>query len=408
MSRIVYGTKSKLMLKLKPYVPPVLEPLENPAELHPSLVINPDKDMHDLYKKAEASFWTIEEILIEVSKDNKDWVKLTPAQQFLIKNILAFFSVSDFYVNETIVEQIRTRVKSLAWWRWEDFKVSMENTHNKVYGELVVRYIPDENERKEILDAIEFNPVIQRKIDWMHQHVGKDNHFVHLEKGHQQGLRDLYNSYVENVQTSMKSLGLESNDVAALNSFIPENIQAIGRELADEKKSLAHVVLINAIVEGIFFSGSFCVIFYFAEQGLMPGLKMANEWISRDEGMHTMFAIMVYRYKLIHHLPESQVHEIFKEAVDIERESICNAIPDDMLGMNSRLMTQYIQFVADQMLIDLGYDRIWNVENPFPFMEKQSNGMRIPDFFKTTPSAYGHHASGLTVAEMEPDYGEDF
>ncbi len=143
----------------------------------------------------------------------------------------------------------------------------------------------------------------------------------------------------------------------------------------------------------------------------MPGLSAANDLISRDEGLHCMFAIMIYRWKLTHQLPEDLVHEIMREAVAIEQDFICNALPVDMMGMNSRLMGKYIEFVADQQLVFLGYNRIWTVDerdNPFPWMEDQSIGVRMTDFFKKTPNAYGHHASNLTEEELRPAFDEDF
>jgi ribonucleotide reductase beta subunit family protein with ferritin-like domain len=394
-----------ILTMLAPYQEPLTERVEQESELHPSLSVNIDQDMHDMYKKAEASFWVLEELEAELAKDPKHWENLEKEKSDFLKHILAFFAVSDFYVNETIVEQIKTRVMNLHWWRWEDFKVMMENTHNKTYGRLAEVAVPDKIERRVILDAVQYNPVIQKKIDWMHRWVGKDNELVHLARQKQIAIRELYNSFIADKLTAIKALGIS---VDRLDEFIPEYIQALGHELNTPKKSLAMVVLINAITEGVFFSGSFCAIFWFKEQGLLPGLTLANEWISRDEGLHTCFAIMVYKYKLQHQLPQKLVHQIVGEAVEIEQDFICEALPADMTGMNSRLMTQYIQFTADQLLHYLGYEKIWNVDNPFRWMEQQSIGVRMSDFFKRPPSAYGHHASGLATEELELGFSEDF
>ena len=394
-----------------------IEPLELDSAMHPSLLVNNDEDMHKMYKASEKSFWVLEELLNELNKDPADWVKLSPEQQHFVKNVLAFFSVSDFYVNETITEQIKTRVKYLPWHRWEDYKLMMENTHNVSYGTLVVKYITDPKERKEILDAVRFNPAIQQKINWMHKWVGKSNQMVHLEKPKQLAIRELYNSYISEKIRSLEQLGMISAGMSdavvedILNKYIPANIRALRDELAEEKPSLALIVLINAITEGVFFSGSFCAIFWFKRAGLLPGLSMANDLISRDEGQHCIFAIMAYRYKLIHHLSQKLVHQIMKEAVTIEKDFICNALPKDMLGMNSHLMGRYVEFVADQQLTNLGYERIWtrnDNDNPFPWMVNQSIGIMFADFFKKTPNAYGHHASGLTETEMKPAFDEDF
>ncbi len=400
-----YGSQNILKM-LKTHGIFLKEQVEMESEHFPSLLMNVDSDMHELYKKAEASFWVHEELVSELSKDPKYWAEIRgqPKEVFL-KHILAFFAISDFYVVECILEQIKTRVKTMHWHRWEDFKVMMENTHNEVYGKLVEEGIKDPVERKQILEAVKFNPVIQRKIDWMHRWVGKDNQMVHIADEKQSAIRELYNSYVQNALSSMRALNISESRLA---EFIPENIQALGHELNEEKKSLAQVVLINAITECVYFSGSFCAIFWFKGQGMFPGLTLANEWISRDEGLHCAFAIMVYRYKLKYQLPQKLVHQIMREAVEIEQDFICEALPNDMIGMNARLMTQYIQFTADQLLFYLGYERIWNVDNPFIWMEQQSIGIRMSDFFKRPPSAYGHHASGLASEDMQLGFSEEF
>ena len=400
-----YGSQN-ILIMLKPYSPPQLELVEDPDELKPSLSLNFDEDMHEFYKKAEASFWVFDELANELSKDPKYWemIRGTSSERFL-KNILAFFSVSDFYVNSVIQTQIKPRIMNMHWHRWEDFKVMMENTHNETYGKLVEEGIKDLEERKQMLEAVKYSPTIQRKIDWMRKWIGSNNQLVHLDESKQIAIRELYNSYVQNALSSMRALNIPDSK---LSEFIPENIQALGHELNEEKKSLALIVLINIFTEGIFFSSSFACIFWFKEQGMFPGLSLANEWISRDEGLHCAFGIMIYRYKLKYQLPQKLVHQIIREAVDIEADFICEALPDDMTGMNSRLMTQYVQFVADQQLFYLGYERIWNVENPFLWMEQQSIGNRSGDFFKRTISAYGHHASGLASADMQLGFDEEF
>lgn len=395
-----------ILKMLKPYQKSQLEKVEDPNEMKPSLSLNVDEDMYRLYKKAEASFWTVEELENELAKDPKWWdlIRDTPKEKFL-KNILSFFAVSDFWVNMNSIEQIKPRVMTMHWHRWEDFKIMIENTHNEVYGRLVEEGIKDEKERERILNAVQFNPVIQRKIDWMHRWVGRNNQISHLDEPKQIAIRDIYNNYIQNTMASMKTLNIPEN---RLSEYIPEHIQALGHELNEEKKSLALVVLVNVLTECIFFSGSFCCIFWFKEQGMFPGLTLANEWISRDEGLHCLFYIMILRYKLENKLPQKLVHQIVSEAVEIEQDFICEALPDDMVGMNARLMTQYIQFVADQLLFYLEYDRIWNVDNPFIWMEQQSIGHRSGDFFKKGISAYGHHASGLSQEDMELGFSEDF
>jgi ribonucleotide reductase beta subunit family protein with ferritin-like domain len=405
---------------LRPTKEPLLEVYEEPHMLHPSILVGMDDDMHFFYKKAEKSFWVFEEIVKELEKDKADWIKLSEGQKFFILNILAFFAVSDFYVNETTAEQIKPRIKFLPWHRWEDYKLMMENTHNFTYGKLVEAYVPDKKQRQEILTAVRFNPAIQHKINWMHKWVGKANELMHLDISKQNAIRDLYNAYVSEKLRSLEQLGnldpTKSYTDAELNEivqkYIPENIRELVKELSVEKPSLALVILINIIMEGIFFSGSFCAIFWFKKNGgLLPGLTMANDFISRDEGLHTMFGIMIYRTKLKHHLQQNIVHDIMQEAVAIEKNFICNALPKGMMGMNAQLMGRYIEFVADQQLTNLGYERIWTKgesDNPFPWMENQSHGIRIADFFKKTPNAYSHFASDLTADELKLAFDEDF
>jgi len=394
-----------------------IEWFEDPKALHPSLLINNDEDIHWFYKKSEKSIWVVEEILGELSKDAAGWATLTVNQQFFVKNVLAFFAVSDFYVNETITEQLKPRIKFLPWIRWEDFKMMMENTHNMTYGKLVEAYTT-KKERNEILEAVKFNPAIQQKIDWMHKWVGKSNELMHLEMPKRQAIRDLYNAFVSEKMRALEQVGIITADMPIqkqdelINKYIPSNIKELGDELVMNKPSLALVMLINIIMEGVFFSGSFCAIFWFKRNGnKLPGLSMANDLISRDEGLHCMFAIMVYRYKLQYKIPQELVHEIMREAVAIEQSFISRSLPNDMLGMSAKLMSRYIEFVADQQLFNLGYDRIWTQserDNPFPWMEDQSHGIRMTDFFKATPSAYGHHASGLTEEELKPSFDENF
>ncbi len=395
----------------------LIEWVEEESSLHPSLSMFPDEDIDFFYKKAEKSFWVFEEVLPDLAKDPQDWIKLSANQQLFVKNVLAFFAISDFYVNQTIGEQVKPRIKFLPWHRWEDFKMMIENTHNFTYGKLAECYIKDKKERKEILDAVRFNPAIQQKVNWMHKWVGKSNELAHIDQTKREAIRELYNTYIVEKIRSLEQLGMLTPDMPldkqneVINKYVPANVRALGDELMTEKASLALVVLINAIAEGVFFSGSFCAIFWFKRMGLLPGLSFANDLISRDEGLHCMFAIMVYRCKLKHQLPQDLVHEIMREAVDIERTFICNSLPQDMLGMNANLMGKYIEFVADQQLVNLGYERIWtksDQDNPFPWMESQSHGIRIADFFKIRPNAYGHHASALTEDEMKPSFDEDF
>jgi len=190
------GIQQNTNLMLPKFSPPELEPLELATALNPSLVADLDEDIHRMYKMAEKAFWVFDELKVELAKDARDWKKLSEDQQHFIKHIIAFFTASDFYVNKTNTEQVKTRVNYLPWHRWEDFKVAMENTHNITYGRLVETYVTDTAERKHILEAVKFNPAIQQKVDWMHKWVGKSNQMAHLEERKQMANRDHCNFYV--------------------------------------------------------------------------------------------------------------------------------------------------------------------------------------------------------------------
>merc|ERR1711937_673438 len=259
----------------------------------------------EMYKKHEASFWTAEEV--DLSQDNKDWDKLTDAERHFIKHVLAFFAAPDGIVLENLASQFSTEVQIPAARAFYGFQMAMENIHSETYSLLIEQYIRDPAEKEKIFDAIHTMPAVRDKAEWA---IGWMNHE---------------------------------------NSF-PERIIAF------------------AAVEGILFSGSFCAIYWLKKRGLMPGLTFSNELISRDEGLHAEFACLLYGM-LQHKLPEDVVHEIIRGAVRVEREFICEALSCDLIGMNNDLMTEYIEFVADRLLVALGHSKMFNSKNPFDWME---------------------------------------
>lgn len=263
-------------------------------------------DIWEMYKKQEASFWTAEEI--DLHQDIVDWEnKLNDNERFFIKNILAFFAASDGIVNENLAENFVAEVQYTEAKFFYGFQIAMENIHSETYSLLIDTLIKDSAEKDKLFNAIDTLDCVKKKADW------------------------------------------------ALNWI--------------ENGSYAERLIAFAAVEGIFFSGSFCSIFWLKKRGLMPGLSFSNELISRDEGMHCDFACLLYNKHLVNKLPKSTVEKIIIDAVTIEKEFITEALPVSLIGMNSKLMTQYIEFVADRLLMELGNEKVFNVENPFDFME---------------------------------------
>jgi len=281
-------------------------------------------DMWKMYKNAVSVFWTPEEL--DLSKDLDDFKKLTDNEKFFIKHILAFFSSSDTIVNINLGERFLNEVQVLEAKFFYSFQMSMENIHSETYSLLIDSYFKDFNEKNETLNAINHMPCIKKKAEWCFKWIN------------------------------------------------------------DKESSFAQRLLAFALVEGVFFSGAFCSIFWLKERGLMPGLSFSNELISRDEAMHVEFAILLYS-KLENRLSQEAVHTIVKEAVEVEKNFIIESIPCSMLGMNSELMSIYIEFVADRLLTQLEYDKIWNTQNPFPFMERISIESKT-NFFESRVSQY--------------------
>jgi ribonucleotide reductase beta subunit family protein with ferritin-like domain len=259
------------------------------------------------YKKAEANFWTTEEL--DLSKDLKDFNdKLNDNEKYFVENVLAFFAASDGIVNENLVERFCNEVKVLEAKFFYGFQIAMENIHSETYSLLIDTYVKDINKKNKLLNAIDEIPSVKKKAEWALKWIN------------------------------------------------------------DKNSSFGTRVIAFAAVEGIFFSGSFCSIFWLKKRGLMPGLCHSNELISRDEGLHTEFAVLMY--SMLQDKPDKEVVlEIIKEAVELEKEFITESLPCDLIGMNKKLMKQYIEYVSDRLLLMLGIEKIYNVTNPFDWME---------------------------------------
>ena len=297
-----------------------------------------------MYKKAEANFWTSEEL--DLSKDIDDWNKLNDNEQYFIKNILAFFAASDGIVNENLVEKFCQEVKILEAKFFYGFQIAIENIHSETYSLLIDTYIKDKGEKLKLFNAIENIPSIKKKADWALKWINNDNSF---------GER----------------------------------------------------IIAFAAVEGIFFSGAFCSIFWLKKRGLMPGLCHSNELISRDEGLHTEFAILMYQ-NLMNKPSPDKIREIIINAVSIEKEFITESLSCELIGMNKDLMSQYINYIADRLLLMFGLEKVYHSENPFDWMEMISVQGKT-NFFEKRVGEYSNKSNpNIDTDKNEITFNEDF
>lgn len=381
-----------------------LEYLENPANYKLSALPIQHKDLYEMYKKAQASFWVEEEINSELDKDKPHWDSFSDDIRHFITRILAFFAVSDGVVGETVQEELLSRVQIREAKLWYNYQLAMEDIHNLVYSKLVDTYITNSAEKKKVLDAVTSFPTIAKKIEWVKRWIGADNDL--------NGLADSSRKIVSDLVKTADGVKRLFSDLSPSSAIVsdPTDYKKFTAKLQSGRTPLAKVVFVNAIMEGVFFSGSFCAIFWIGHNyKKLPGLTKANEFISRDEGSHTLFATHLYNNYIEKKLSDEEAHKIMREAVEIETQFICEALPDNLPGMNSKLMTAYVQFVADQLLSQMKYEKIFNVEQPFPFMEKQSLSVRMTDFFNDlNVTEYKHFASGLKSDDFKLDFSEDF
>jgi len=299
-------------------------------------------DIWKMYKKQVDCFWRAEEI--DLTKDISNWESLYADEKYFISMILAFFAASDGIVLENLASRFMNDVQLAEARAFYGFQIAMENIHSETYSLLIETYIKDKEEKSKLFNAISHFPCIKKKSDWAQK-------WIH-----------------------------------------------------DNRSSFATRLVAFACVEGIFFSGAFCSIYWLKKRGLMPGLTFSNELISRDEALHCEFAVLLYS-KLQKKIDKNRIYEIIKEAVEIEREFICDALPCKLIGMNSDLMTQYIKFVADRLALQLGYKKIYNVSNPFDFMELISLESKT-NFFEKRNDSYA--LANKDISEDVFTLSEDF
>ena len=296
------------------------------SEDHNRYVMFPikDQDIWNMYQKAEDSFWRVAEV--DLSKDINDWIRLNDEEKHFISMVLAFFAASDGIVLENLGTRFMNEVALPEAKAFYGFQIMMENIHSFMYSQLIETYIKDETKKALLFNSLEKFECIAKKGNWAKKWINDNN----------------------------------SNFATRLIAF--------------------------ACVEGIFFSGAFCAIYWLKKRGLLPGLTFSNELISRDEALHTEFAVLLYS-KLNNKLNENKIKNIIKEAVEIEKEFICFALPCNLIGMNSKQMSQYIEFVADRLANQLGIEKIYNSGNPFDFMELISIDGKT-NFFEKRVSEY--------------------
>jgi ribonucleotide reductase beta subunit family protein with ferritin-like domain len=301
--------------------------------------INPREDhLYKMYKQAVASFWTPEEI--HFSKDLEDWEKLNDDEKHFIKQVLAFFAGSDGIVQENLATRFQRDVQSQVVKLFYSFQNAMEGIHSETYSLLIDTYVKEKEEQNRLFQAIDTIPCIGKKAKW-----------------------------------ALKWIDSEEDFTTRLLGF--------------------------ACVEGIFFSGAFCSIYWLKKRGLMPGLTFSNELISRDEGLHTLFAVALYHTQTP--VSEEKIHTIIREAVEIEKEFICDALPCSLIGMNSKLMSQYIEFVADRLAVQLGASKIYNTSNPFDFMDLISLEGKT-NFFEKKVSEYSRPVENAANIRFDEDF----
>lgn len=318
------------------------EPLLNTTERY---VLYPilHTDIWREYKRQVASFWTPEEL--DFSQDIKHWETLNTEERYFIKNILAFFAGSDGIIMENLLKRFTEEVSLLEIKFSYGFQAMMEGIHSETYSLMIDTLIKDPQEKYHLLNAIQTIPCVSKKAHWA----------IHW---------------------------------------------------LNDESSFATRLLAFACVEGIFFSGSFCAIYWLKQRGVMPGLTTSNELISRDEGLHTDFACLLYS-KIKHRLTKDKVYEIVKQAVDIEKEFICSSLPCSLLGMNQDLMSQYIEFITDRLLSQLQYPKLYNTKNPFDFMERISLESK-DNFFEKRPTNYSLTGVGKEPSQMTFGVDADF
>lgn len=299
-------------------------------------------DIWDFYKKHVSTFWTSTEI--DYSDDMKDWNKLSNDEKYYIEMVLGFFAGSDFIVNEHLCTNFIDKIKILELQIYYRYQAMMEDIHSNTYADLLNTYIKDNNRKEELFNAVSTIKCVKKKADWAKKYIYADNN--------------------------------------------------------NESKTFVRRMVVFSVVEGVFFSGSFCAIFWIKKRGLLPGLTYSNELISRDEGLHRDMACHIYKNHIVNKLSDDEIFDIVKEGVEIEKEFVTDALPVSLIGMNSVLMRQYIEYVADHLLMNLIGKKYYNTQNPFEWMTLISLDSK-GNFFETRVNNYAKAEMGNIVFDCD-------
>lgn len=337
----------------------------------------------EFYKKHISSFWVVEEV--RLSDDLEDWKRLSDNERHFIKSVLAFFASSDGIVNENLVANFYSEIEIAEVRQFYSIQMLMEAIHSEQYSLLIDTYVTDTAEKNRLFKAIENVPSIKKKAEWAIKWIEEGNSIKNIIP------KDFLNS-LQKLQNEIQ------------NSEYKNALDYITKE----RPNLAQRLLAFICVEGIFFSGSFCAIYWLKARGLLPGLATANQFIARDENLHVEFAIELFKtLGLNKQISKEKVLQIVKEAVIIEKEFITESLPVSLIGMNCTLMKEYIEYVADRWLVLLGYEKIYNSSNPFSFMELISVNDKT-NFFESNVSSYQKASVGTTEEQRIFTLQDDF
>ena len=358
------------------------------------------KHMFDFYKELEASFWTDEDIDKDSEKDSFDRERASDEEKRLFDYVQGFFAVSDFVVADIIGSKLTNRIKNTDVRLVYSFIGMMENIHMITYSKVIEKSIKNSKERERVLNSSSKIPSIRKKVDWIRKWVGMDNDVHDLEKETIKALFEL----VDKNNLILKAMH-PNEDTDKYKSL---EILQLEKKLSEKIPSLDKLLLALAIMEGVFFSGSFAVVFWFAKNNMFPGASKANQLIKNDEGKHVENGALIHKTLIQHKISQKVVHEMIKEAVEIESDFMCDAMPEGLRGMNSKLMIRYIKYSADWVLDMFGYEKLYNIRfvDTFDFMTKQSITDTFTDFFKSEEVNYKIHGVNETSEDKQTIFDE--
>lgn len=380
---------------------PVLEDIEKDEDKRLAHQPIQYQHMYKFYKELEASFWTDEDIDKDSEKDSLDREKVTEGEKRLFDYVQGFFAVSDFVVGDVIGAKLNHRIKNTDVRLVYSFIEMMENIHMITYSKVIEKAIKNSKEKEKVLNSASKIPSIQKKVNWIRKWVGMDNDIHNLEKETIVALFEL----VDKNNRILTAMYPNEN----IDKYKSKEILNLEEKLKDKIPSLDKLIVSLGILEGIFFSGSFAIIFWFAKNNLFPGASKANQLIKNDEGKHVENGAIIHNTLIKNKVPQSLVYEMIKEAVEIESNFMTDAMPEGLRGMNAKLMIRYIKYSADWVLDMFGYEKLYNIrfEDTFDFMKKQSITDSFTDFFKSEEVNYKIHGSNETFEDKQVVFDED-